>query len=353
MPQYNFVSPGAGGFNALEDFLMQRAMAERQRQEDEFKRRQAERVAQQQEAQLAFQKQQEARIADAQRQALADAEYNKRGTRAATIAKTAVPGVLGGDIGGLLSEFGYNPEAIATQGGTDYQSARMSAQERAAQAQAAQAAAAERAKESDAMRMSIAEMGNQGRAETNALRNDFLRAQTEAVNQRNADAQKKAEEKDAAAKRAKDAARVTSGATIEVLKQLADFDEATGQATLKPGTKNLYGLRNPLAQLVPGSDTANARAAMDRLSGRVIVDLLNEMKNQSATGATGFGALSGPELKLLEGASTQLTNSNIGDERAAEELSRIYKMAKQLYGEDTPTTGGKLTAKQLIEKYRR
>ena len=92
----------------------------------------------------------------------------------------------------------------------------------------------------------------------------------------------------------------------------------------------------PGASFFPG-ETSDASAALDRLQGRVVVDLLNEMKNQSRTGATGFGALSGPELKLLEDAASQLNSSLITDKRAAEELARIFQSAQRLYG---ATDGG-------------
>lgn len=383
-----FVSPGAMAGNAIQDFLAQRELQNRQRMIDEL-------MQQKQAADLDYRNRDLAQRTSQQQENQANLEHERGFRRATTLSQQALPGDpvdaatrelmtthgYGGQVqttpgilqqGPEITSADADPEGIPTygvldipesstmRGGSQYLSARAASQERQAQATEANTArvaaaeeaqrgradenernrqaAATRATEANDTRAMIAGMANQGRAETTNLRNDLLRTQVDAAGQ-------KAQEKTVSDKRAKDAARVTSGATIDVLKQLADFD-ANGVATLKPATANLFGARNPLAQYVPGSETATARAAMDRLKGRVIVDLLNEMKNQSRTGATGFGALSGPELALLENAASQLNSSNIGDARAAEELSRIYATAQQLYGDDqapetqTQTSGG-------------
>lgn len=347
-----FVSPGALFQNAIAQLFQQRAEEERRAITEEAERqRQAEQLKLQQ-GNLDLQRQQEARIAEAQRAAQADIENQRAFTRASTIAENAMPGdavdettaallrtqgfggqiqqtpptqgAYLGDDENMVPQYNVVPGILQMRGGSKFLNAQAQREATAANAEATRQAAAERAASDRETRMAIAQMGAAGKSETTALRNDLLQTQIAAANE-------KAEAKKNADKKARDAARVTSQATIDVLKQLADFDEA-GTATLKPGTANLFGMRNPLAQFMPGSDTANAAAALDRLKGRAIVDLLNEMKNQSATGATGFGALSGPELRLLENSATQLTTPNIGDVRAAEELSRIYKMATQLYG---------------------
>jgi hypothetical protein len=389
MPRYDFVSPGAMAGNAIEQFLMQREQEEMQRQEMAFRQQQAQEQAQRQAAQLALQQQQESRIGEFQQQQQADLVEQRNAGRAANIYENRLPGVIDQGTVDFIRKYGYDlpteqgqptqgehlgvdensvdqyavtPGILQTSGGAKYQGARVAAQERAAQAAEAQRAAAERAAEAEAgkneraqesneLRAIIAGAANAGRAETTGLRNDLLRRDIAAKDEKAADKQK-------ADKRSRDAARVTAGATVDVLKELADFDEQ-GRATLKPEAQNLFGMRNPLAQYMPGSKTATAKGALDRLKGRAIVDLLNEMKNQSATGATGFGALSGPELKLLENAATELNSANISDTRAAAELERIYRMARQLYGEEpaqdtmAPGPGQTLSAAQLIEKYRK
>jgi hypothetical protein len=374
MPQ--FVSPGAMAGNAIQQFLMQREEENRQRMIAALLQKKQEEDTARQAAELELRKTTESRIAadaDANRTAL---EQEREFRRAGTIAENAIPDDptdaatadlltrqgYGGQVRrtpGIQSrtldmpvgpgvmmpgrDMGTSPEQLSMRGGSKYLNARATEEARAAQAAEAARARAEQAEDARASREAIARegiasreaiagMANAGRAETTGLRNDLLQTQVD-------NARQKQEEKAASDKRAKDAARVTSGATIDVIKQLADIDETTGIATLKPGTANLFGMRNPLAQLRPGGDTSTAKAALERLKGRVIVDLLNEMKNQSRTGATGFGALSGPELTLLENAASQLNSPNISDTRAAEELSRIYDMAKRLYGDDSAPSG--------------
>lgn len=241
------------------------------------------------------------------------------------VRETPKQGQFLGDDESGVPQYEVIPE-LRMRGGSQYLSARAAEQARAEQAELNRQAAAERARESNELRAAIAGAAQSGKAETTALRNDLLQTQVDAAKQ-------KSDDKAKADKRSRDAARVTSGATVDVLKELADFD-AQGKATLRPETANLFGVRNPLAQLIPGSKTATAKGALDRLRGRAIVDLLNEMKNQSATGATGFGALSGPELTLLQNAASELNSPNISDTRAAQELERIYRLAKQLYGDD-------------------
>lgn len=356
--RYNFGSVGAAGYNAIEEFLVKRALEEREQAATAHKQRQDQEAADRAQQQLMLQAEQERRIAEAQKNAQADLEQEREFRRATTIVDNSLPNdQVDEATASLLTKQGYGgamtrtqptqgahlgvdeagidqyavvPGILQMRGGSKYLTAQAGREAQAAAAEAARTAAAERARESSETRLAIAQMGADSRAaalaaqaETNTLRNDLLRRDVQKADQEAAD---KAEAK----KRAADARRLTATSTIEVLKELADFDQS-GRATLKPGTRNLYGARIPGAAYFPG-ETSKAESAMNRLKGRVIVDLLNEMKNQSATGATGFGALSGPELRLLENAASELNSSLIPDDRVADELERIYKAATQLYG---------------------
>ena len=87
----------------------------------------------------------------------------------------------------------------------------------------------------------------------------------------------------------------------------------------------------PFAAKVPGSKAADADAALNRLTGQLVVELMQEMKAQSRTGATGFGALSERELSLLQGAATKLANRNMSEAAFAAELKRIRDKVRLVY----------------------
>src|SRR5687767_13542145 len=73
-----FVSPGALGGNAIEEFLMKQAMAKRQAQMDAMQQQMQQQQSSRQDAALQLQQQQEQRIAeDRDAQALAQAEQHK------------------------------------------------------------------------------------------------------------------------------------------------------------------------------------------------------------------------------------------------------------------------------------
>lgn len=354
MGRYNFVSPGAEAGNAIQKFLIERELMNQEMQKQALLEKQQAEQERRANEELALNKQREGRIADESKATREALEGERTFRRANTIATHGLPGVIdrqtadllrGEGFGTLVNETG--PGVIQFAGGSQYQNARQAEQARLAQAREAQAARAEqeekdrqaaaaRASEANETRAMIAGMANQGRQETTELRNDLLRTQVSAAEQ-------KAAEKEEAKQKSRQAAKVTADQTVAVLKELADFDETTGRATLKDATKNLFGARNPLTMF--GKETNDARAALNRVRGRVIVDLLNEMKNQSATGATGFGALSGPELELLQNAASELNNPFISNDRAAQELERIYKAAGQLYGTDSPGVGGNVRMK--------
>jgi hypothetical protein len=168
------------------------------------------------------------------------------------------------------------------------------------------------------------------------LRKQVLQSQIDAANERTQAASDKREAVDATAARAKANARKATGDTLDVLKQLVKVNP-DGTATLQPGVGNLFGARVPGAQYFPG-DTAKAAAALKRLKGRVIMDLLAEMKSQSRTGATGFGQLTERELDLIQGAATTLDSTFISNEAALEELVRIYNSVKAMHDQAGPAT---------------
>ena len=72
---------------------------------------------------------------------------------------------------------------------------------------------------------------------------------------------------------------------------------------IKKGIDN-FGVMGNVA--IPGTERADWKNEVEYLINRSVTDLIAEMKSQSSTGATGFGALNREELNLLRSAATKL-----------------------------------------------
>ena len=77
----------------------------------------------------------------------------------------------------------------------------------------------------------------------------------------------------------------------------------------KEGGINKFGFTGGLPS-VPGTSRVNWEANVDRLLTKQVLDVMNSLKNASRTGATGFGALSEKELRLIQNASTSLRRTS-------------------------------------------
>lgn len=85
---------------------------------------------------------------------------------------------------------------------------------------------------------------------------------------------------------------------------------------------------------LPGEyEKQNWQANVDKLQGRLVVNLMNDMKQASKTGATGFGQLSNRELGLLQGAATAL-RKGLAEEDALRYLKEIEDKAKKVLGKE-------------------
>jgi hypothetical protein len=332
--------------NAIEQFLMQRQLDERKQVEEEFRRAQAEK-------EMALQQQQEQRIAQAQTEAQANLEKERQFRRAGVIAGAALPGDAVDDptatllreqgFGGQIQEAppvsqvdtltgveqqGPAPGILQMRGGSQYMQARMTAQERAAQAAQAQQAAAERAAEAEAGRNERARESNElraliagGQSETRALNNQFRQGQ---IDKQNDDAAMRQRTTDAA----KSAALASTNEVMSLIDELT-VQGPQGRA-LKPEAGRNFGMRIPFAGSLPMGETTNAAAKINKLRSKAVLDLIAEMKRQSATGATGFGQMNIKELSTLENGATILNNANISDEAAAAEMARIYETVRAI-----------------------
>lgn len=115
----------------------------------------------------------------------------------------------------------------------------------------------------------------------------------------------------------RETALAATNETLRVVDQL--IDEA---GNLRPGVDNLFGFTSG-SRWLPGSNASNAEASLNQLVSKDIVNLIAEMKAQSRTGATGFGALNLKELEVLQNAANKLSNRWQSDESAREELLHI------------------------------
>jgi hypothetical protein len=66
------------------------------------------------------------------------------------------------------------------------------------------------------------------------------------------------------------------------------------------------GIIGGLAALNPSSEAASQRRALQTIVAKTVTETLSTLKEQSKTGATGFGALSAPELEIIQSAITSL-----------------------------------------------
>lgn len=132
--------------------------------------------------------------------------------------------------------------------------------------------------------------------------------------------------------------------TLNAMKDLVTVDPNTGQVTgLTAGAASLYG-SNILDRALSfkfGSAGATARAALNMVTGQQVLDMLKTMKEQSKTGATGFGQLSVRELGVLESAATML-KGEISQPRAAMLLKDIYDRLQKIVqpAAQAPAPGG-------------
>ena len=355
MPDY--INPGAFAIDSLQKLMMQRELEKRQQMLDALAQQKVE-----QEFELRKQEQdrlaaEERRLAEADKRNFDQSKYNQEDTQVARRFDDDLPGDyispeeaklrekhgFGGsfrtkmlpkanlvvDVNGNAP--GVSPDeqarqaalpsviaAYSARGGARYLQAQAVAQARAEQARAAEDARKERADADRASREALAREGNLTRA-TIAAGNVASRTDI-AANAAQAKADKEAEkkaEKDKQDSINRNAAVASIDETLGALNEL--IDPNTGQ--LKPGVSGTAGF-DSFRSYIPGTAAANASVNLDRLKSQLIVNLMAEMKRQSKTGSTGFGALSERELDVLDKAANGLS-SHQSDEALRQGLIRL------------------------------
>lgn len=92
-----------------------------------------------------------------------------------------------------------------------------------------------------------------------------------------------------------------------------------------------FGLTGDL-WAIPGTEKVDWHANVDKIVGRKVVDLMNEMKSASRTGATGFGQLNKSELDLIKNASIALKKTT-SPEKAKVYLDQMEQGMIKLLGD--------------------
>lgn len=147
--------------------------------------------------------------------------------------------------------------------------------------------------------------------------------------------------------------------TLSALDEIFDFDK-DGNAKLKKDIKGAVGksrmLTVPGGFHLPGTSATTADAKIKRAKDLITLDMIQQMKDASKTGATGFGALNLKELGVLESGASKLDPSL--EEGALEEegkrlREKLMKVLQPSNGFDTTTSKSpiKPTASDLIKKY--
>lgn len=83
------------------------------------------------------------------------------------------------------------------------------------------------------------------------------------------------------------------------------------------------------ARHIPGTAAADLQADIDFLVSSGVIETMTELKNQSPTGATGFGALSEKEMKTLQDAFSVLGNTKISPNKKRAEMDRVIKIMEK------------------------
>jgi len=354
---YNFQAGGAN--DAILQVLAQRRQEEQQALVQKLAQQQQAEQNRRADAQLKLQQEQEARIASAQKAAAEDLATNRRGARAANVYENQLPGVVDPKTATEQREFGYGgvlTETPVTQGqptgammpgqedvplydvvsghitssgGSKYQTAKQLATDKADAAKLAQgttamvaaanaAAAKERNDADNQTRRELTALIASGQGNTTDLKRQLLQLD---IDKKTGEAKSLKDEK--AAKL--EAVRAPAQEAADVLDSLLDMKTGALRGDVTPVVG--WGASIPGHTAIPSHATAISR--IDRLKSLLVVDLMGQMKKQSRTGATGFGALSGPELAILEASAGRLARTQT-EASFTEELHRLREKLEKV-----------------------
>jgi hypothetical protein len=166
----------------------------------------------------------------------------------------------------------------------------------------------------------------------------------------------------AAARKAADAAKAgqkaeagkaRQSAAMESAQQLVD---AIDGLTASPGFNALGTVTGDAMTHIPlvRNDAKDAQAQLDNVAGQVALATMNRLKALSSQGATGFGALSAPELRLLQNSIATLQAGQISHPQLVQSLQVIKNAMQKVtswhaQGTGVPSSGGAFQVGQIVE----
>jgi len=104
--------------------------------------------------------------------------------------------------------------------------------------------------------------------------------------------------------------------------------------------KKYFGAAGPIPTLNPwGYERKEWEANINKLLSQKVVDLMNNMKQASRTGATGFGQLNKSELTLLQNASTAL-NKGLSPDQAMKYLDQMETLSNKIINKGVEQSTG-------------
>lgn len=146
-------------------------------------------------------------------------------------------------------------------------------------------------------------------------------------------------------------AKATAGQVrqAEAAGQASGLVTAIDRLTSSSGFGDLGTTWGDIEQGVPllRTDAKDAQAQLKNVAGQVALTTMSRLKALSATGATGFGSLTAPELKLLENSIATLQSDQISNKELTESLKIIrdtmQKVADWKDGASAPAGGAPKT----------
>ncbi len=169
--------------------------------------------------------------------------------------------------------------------------------------------------------------------ETGAWRQELIPGSKAALEQERA-------ERESAGKRQKDIAQNRTN-WMKANKVRGDISDA-----MKLVNRWSTGVGGVLTGSIPSSDAKRLRGRISTIKSAVAFDTLARMRELSSSGSSGLGALSAPELRLLEDSVASL-DPDSGDEELIRNFKRVdrhYGNLMRLFEEDAEKTASQAAA---------